>query len=67
MPTGKMKFFNTEKGYGFLAVDGSRDMFIHARDIAASGIQGSLKEGENVSFEIAEGKKGPFAINIARV
>jgi len=57
MPTGKVKWFSSEKGYGFIEQEGGDDVFVHH-----SEIQGyALQEGEDVEFEIGEGRKGPCA------
>ncbi len=61
MATGKVKFFNTEKGFGFITPDdGSKDLFVHI-----SGIEGeSLKDNDTVEYEVGEGRKGPCAIDV---
>jgi CspA family cold shock protein len=66
--TGTVKFFNNEKGYGFIRPDdGSRDVFVHVSAVTNSGI-GTLNEGQRISFEIEPDKrgKGPKAVNLAR-
>ena len=64
MSTGKVKWFNTEKGYGFIQIDGSdRDISAHYTNIAGRGFR-SLEEGQKVEFEIGEGKRGQQAENI---
>ena len=64
MSTGKVKWFNNEKGYGFIQIDGSdRDIFAHYTNIAGHGFR-SLEEGQKVEFEIGEGKRGQQAENI---
>jgi CspA family cold shock protein len=65
--TGTVKFFNSEKGYGFIKPDdGSRDVFVHVSAVARSGL-GTLSEGQRVSFEIEDDNrgKGPKAVNLA--
>ncbi|MBX3513024.1 MAG: cold-shock protein [Xanthobacteraceae bacterium] len=67
MPTvGTVKFFNSEKGYGFIKPDdGGRDVFVHVSAVTSSGL-GTLNEGQRVSFEIEPDKrgKGPKAVNL---
>lgn len=63
METGTVKFFNSEKGFGFITPDnGGKDLFVHISGIAA----GELQDGDKVEFEIGEGRKGPCAINVNR-
>lgn len=64
--TGTVKFFNSEKGYGFITPDdGAKDVFVHISALQASGLQ-SLNEGDKVSFEVEPDKrgKGPKAVNL---
>ena len=64
--TGTVKFFNTDKGYGFIRPDdGSRDVFVHVSAVTGSGLD-TLNEGQRVSFDIEDDKrgKGPKAVNI---
>jgi len=62
--TGTVKWFNSSKGYGFIAPDdGSEDLFIHHSDIKTEGYA-SLDEGQKVEFEVGQGKKGPCATNV---
>jgi cold shock protein len=64
MASGTVKWFNAEKGYGFIAPDGGgSDVFAHFSEIAASGYR-SLEEDQRVTFDIAQGAKGPQATNI---
>jgi CspA family cold shock protein len=65
MPTGTVKWFNNQKGYGFISQVGGPDVFAHYTAIAGEGFR-TLKEGEEVEFEITEGPKGPQAANIRR-
>lgn len=64
METGIVKWFNSEKGYGFIKPDsGGKDLFVHHSDILGTGYK-SLEENQRVSFEVAEGQKGPQAKSI---
>ncbi|MBI4765236.1 MAG: cold-shock protein [Thermodesulfobacteriota bacterium] len=64
MPEGKVKWFNENKGFGFIEVDGQdKDVFIHHSAISMQGFR-TLQEGQRVSFDIEQGKKGPAAVNV---
>jgi CspA family cold shock protein len=64
MITGTVKWFNDAKGFGFITPqDGSKDVFVHHSTIAGSGFK-SLAEGQQVTFEIEQGPKGPSATNV---
>lgn len=63
--TGTVKWFNAEKGYGFIAQEGGPDVFVHYSAIEGSGYR-SLEEGETVQFTITEGQKGMQASNVTR-
>ncbi len=64
MATGTVKWFNDQKGYGFIAPDeGGKDLFVHHSNIVAEGYR-SLKEGQKVEFEPGQGRKGPEATNV---
>ena len=64
MSTGKVKWFNAEKGFGFITPDdGSKDVFVHHSAITGQGYK-TLSEGQSVEFEIGEGQKGPAAKNV---
>jgi CspA family cold shock protein len=67
MATGVVKWFNSEKGYGFIMPDGGgKDLFAHYSEIKAEGYK-TLQENQKVSFEIGQGAKGPSATNIQMV
>ncbi len=67
MPEGTVKWFNGEKGYGFIEPDdGSEDVFVHYTGIAGSGFR-SLEEGEKVTYEVTRGRKGMQAQNVSKV
>ncbi len=64
MPTGKVKWFNDQKGFGFITPDdGGKDLFVHHTSIEATGFK-TLREDQAVEFEIAEGPKGPQATKV---
>jgi CspA family cold shock protein len=66
MPQGTVKWFNGEKGYGFITPDdGSEDVFVHYSGIVGEGFR-SLEEGDRVSFEVTRGRKGLQAANVSR-
>jgi CspA family cold shock protein len=64
--TGTVKWFNDAKGYGFLAVEGGKDVFVHYSAIASEGFR-SLAEGDRVEFSIEKGPKGPSAANVRKI
>ncbi|MCL4878365.1 MAG: cold shock domain-containing protein [Anaerolineae bacterium] len=63
---GVVKWFSAEKGFGFILVEGSKDVFVHHTAIKGSGFR-SLNEGDRVEFEITQGQKGPQASNVVRL
>ncbi|AEE90991.1 MAG: cold-shock protein [Tepidanaerobacter acetatoxydans] len=63
---GKVKWFNQEKGYGFIEVEGDKDVFVHYSAIQQEGFK-TLKEGDSVEFDVVEGQKGPQAENVTLV
>ena len=66
MSTGKVKFFNAEKGYGFITVEGGQDVFVHYSAIEADGYK-SLDEGQEVTFDLVEGPRGEQAANVRAI
>jgi CspA family cold shock protein len=64
MASGTVKWFNPEKGYGFITPDdGGKDLFVHYSAIQSDGFK-TLNEGQKVEFEVTEGQKGPQAVNV---
>jgi len=63
LTTGTVKFFNAEKGFGFIAREGGDDVFVHYSNIQGDGYK-SLQEGQSVEFDIAPGRKGEEAQNV---
>lgn len=63
--TGKVKWFNEAKGFGFIERAGGPDVFVHYSAIVGDGFK-SLKEGDEVSFEVTQGPKGPQAANVTK-
>ncbi len=66
MKIGVVKWFNNEKGFGFISVEGENDIFVHFSAIQGEGYK-SLEEGQKIEFEIVDGSKGPQAANVTRI
>ena len=66
MPRGTVKFFNDQKGFGFISRDGEEDLFVHFSNIVGSGRR-TLVDGQEVEFELGEGRKGPEAVDVKAV
>ena len=60
---GTVKFFNAEKGFGFISLEGQKDVFVHYSNIQGDGYK-TLEEGQNVEFDVAPGRKGDEAQNV---
>ena len=65
MEQGTVKWFNSEKGFGFIEVEGGNDVFVHFSAIQGEGFK-TLEEGQDVSFEIEQGARGPQAANVQK-
>jgi CspA family cold shock protein len=63
MATGNVKFFNAEKGYGFISRDDGDDVFVHYTNIQGNGYR-SLEDGQRVEFDVGPGRKGDEALNV---
>ncbi|WP_068673386.1 cold-shock protein CspD [Oceanobacillus sp. Castelsardo] len=66
MNKGSVKWFNAEKGFGFIEVEGGDDVFVHFSAIQGEGFK-TLEEGQEVSFDIEEGNRGPQAANVVKL
>jgi cold shock protein len=66
MARGKVKWFNDQKGFGFIEQDGGGDVFVHYSSIAGDGFK-TLAEGDAVEFELTQGPKGPKAEKVSRI
>jgi CspA family cold shock protein len=66
MAKGKVKWFNAKKGYGFISTEDGNDVFVHHKEIQTEGFR-TLKEGDDVEFDIAQGPKGELAKNVVKL
>ncbi|MDX9745030.1 MAG: cold-shock protein [Syntrophales bacterium] len=66
MAEGKVKWFNEQKGFGFIEKDNGEDLFVHFSAIQSDGFK-TLSEGQRVSFDVVQGKKGPAADNVKAI
>ena len=66
MTQGTVKWFNAEKGFGFIEVEGGNDVFVHFSAIQGDGFK-SLDEGQKVEFDVEDGQRGPQAVNIVKL
>ncbi len=66
METGRVKWFNAEKGFGFIEVENGEDVFVHFSAILGEGFK-TLEEGQEVQFDVEDGDRGPQATNVEKV
>ncbi|HEQ0457956.1 TPA: cold-shock protein [Streptococcus pyogenes] len=66
MAQGTVKWFNTEKGFGFISTENGQDVFAHFSAIQTNGFK-TLEEGQKVAFDVEEGQRGPQAVNITKL
>ena len=66
MQNGKVKWFNAEKGFGFIETEEGTDVFVHFSAIAMEGYK-TLEEGQAVEYDVTEGEKGPQAVNVVKL
>ncbi len=63
---GTVKWFNNQKGYGFISDESGKDVFVHYSGLAGDGFK-SLEDGQNVEFDVQDGAKGPQAVNVIKL
>ncbi|MBR6704813.1 MAG: cold-shock protein [Lachnospiraceae bacterium] len=66
MMKGTVKWFNNQKGYGFITDENGKDVFVHYSGLQMEGFK-SIEEGASVEFDVAEGEKGPQAVNVVKL
>jgi CspA family cold shock protein len=66
MMKGTVKWFNNQKGYGFISTDEGKDVFVHYTGLLMEGFK-KLEDGQAVEFDIVEGEKGPQAVNVTKI
>ncbi|MET0786091.1 MAG: cold-shock protein [Paenisporosarcina sp.] len=66
MKQGTVKWFNSEKGFGFIEIEGENDVFVHFSAIQGEGFK-TLDEGQQVEFEVVDGNRGPQAANVTKI
>lgn len=64
MKTGKVKWFNADKGYGFIVQEDGKDIFVHFKDVQSGN---SLQDNDSVEFDVEEGRKGLQAVNVKKI
>lgn len=67
MKIGTVKWFNSEKGFGFIEVEGEKDVFVHFTAIQGNESRKNLEEGQKVQFDVEEGPRGPQAANVVKL
>ena len=67
MKTGTVKWFNAEKGFGFIEVEGEKDVFVHSKAILSNSGRRDLDEGDTVQFDVEQGAKGLQAANVQKI
>lgn len=67
MKVGTVKWFNSEKGFGFIEVEGEKDVFVHFSAIEGTSGRKNLEEGEQVQFNVEDGPRGPQAANVSKI